>query len=727
MRQPGSTKACRAHGAGQRVIARGFARLCALAALFVPIGLGVAVHSSYAGTLPGSVPTLPSVPALTSVPPAASPPSTSSLPSTSGLPTTSSLPTPQQLLGTIESLAGEAPSTIESLAGEVLSTVVGLPADVIAYPGSIDYTLRAVYQAPGASSPTTTDYPATLGVPVLVTAGSTAPDLAADLVIDPTSSHAVLDVVKLPGAPATLPVEVEAIFTLPTSAGTSERTVFGYDALASSAPGEYQGTANAIRTQSTVLDTVLSFTDSNPGSSLVVVAGTFEQTANGPQNPQTALLSYAPVPPTATLTLSAGPDAAFQVSSDTYASVADFGATFVDGPVTIDTTFQALPAQISLTYVPGAGDFSYTASAPVARITADDLNPSGVFGRATAAHLLLEQVPQQVDLTAVPSTSGGGTVALDAHGQTIGLVQLDLTSGPTDAIPAGNNGVLYEDLPSKFVVFARVYDLQKVSVSQGSSSVDATLDTAPPSSAGVPLLVEIEQQESGGALSFTDVTLDNLVSQVVFSFSQSSAGVTNISYTASAPTSSLAVDTNAGGVETKASMTSPLPASFSVCQSSSSNACQTNEQGGNGSLSFSSSQPTTVNLTRGTLLIQDMRIQTLGVALQTSSMQGSLFINTNSQNLSGYATDANDPSGSGHFKVTLPSGFYALNRLITYKVNEACAFGTCVPYSLSVNRTGQINCPSGTQFLVYAGSLLGWINITYGVDIYGINVAKGIC
>lgn len=95
--------------------------------------------------------------------------------------------------------------------------------------------------------------------------------------------------------------------------------------------------------------------------------------------------------------------------------------------------------------------------------------------------------------------------------------------------------------------------------------------------------------------------------------------------------------------------------------------------------------------------------------------------------MSGYATHANDASGSGHFKVTLPTGFSATNRVITYQVNEANVFGTCAPYGLTVKRTGQITSPSGTQFLVYAGSILGWINITNGVGAYGFNVAKGSC
>ncbi|MHB1889680.1 MAG: hypothetical protein ACYCUF_02230, partial [Acidimicrobiales bacterium] len=353
--------------------------------------------------------------------------------------------------------------------------------------------------------------------------------------------------------------------------------------------------------------------------------------------------------------------------------------------------------------------------------------------RATAAHLLLENVPQNIDLTALPSTSGGGTVTLDAHGETIGLVQIDLTSGPSDSLPSGEDGVLYEDLPSKYVVFARVIGLQKLSVSQGSSTVSATSQTSPPTSAGVPLAVEIEQQPPGGSLSFTDVTLDNLLSNVSFSFSESSAGVTNMSYSAPGPTTSLTVDTNAGGTETKASMTNPMPASFSVCQSSSSNACQSNEPGGNGSLSFTSSQPTTVNLTRGSLLVQNMVVQNVAVALQTSSgtgcqgPNGTLFFNTNGDNLSGYTTDANDPSGSGHFKVTLPNGFKATNRIITYQVNEADVFGNCVPYSLTVNRSGKISCPSGTNFTIYGGSILGWMNITYNVSVLGISIAKGIC
>ncbi|MHB1712889.1 MAG: hypothetical protein ACYCV7_16085, partial [Acidimicrobiales bacterium] len=597
----------------------------------------------------------------------------------------------------------------------------------------LNYSIQVVYQPPGGAAKTTTSYPATLGVPMTIAVGQTTPDLAVDLVIDPTSSHAILDIVTLPSAPATLPVQVEALFTLPSASGTSQRTVFGYNALASTAPAQYQGTANLITTQTSNLSTVLNFTDSQPGPSLVVVAGTFDQTASGPQHVQTALLSYAPVPSTAALTLTAGAASAFQVSSSTPQSVADFGATFLDGPVTIDTTFQALPTQLSLTYVPAAGDFSYSASAPVATVTADDLNPSGVFGRATAAHLLLQQVPANVDLTAVPTSTSGGTVTLDAHGSTIGLVQVDLTSGPADAVPAGNDGVLYENLPSKFVVFARIYDLQKVSVSQNGSNVNATLNTAPPTTAGIPLLISIQSQPTGGSLAFTDVTLANLVASVTFGFAKSSSGVTNINYTASSPTSSLSVDTNAGGIETKASMANPLPANFAICQSSSSNACQTNQPGGNGSFSFSASSPTTINLTRGSLLLQNMVVQTIAVAMQTSpgsgctGASGSLFFNTNGENLSGYATDANNPSGTGHFKVTLPTGFTATNRVITYQEKVANVFGSCIPYGLSVNRTGQISCPSGTNFEIYGGSLLGWMNITNSVSIYGFKIANGIC
>lgn len=433
-----------------------------------------------------------------------------------------------------------------------------------------------------------------------------------------------------------------------------------------------------------------------------------------------------------------------------------FTANVADGSLTAALGIDNLPSSLAVDYSASQGTFTYQASAVVNQITATVADPAGIAGPATSARVLLQQVPTVLDLTFGQAAT---SVSLNANGQTLGLIQVELTNGPSQAVPAGQDGVIMQNTPSGYEVFAQVYGLQKVSFTQSASGVSASLQTT----GGVPFTASVTSQPQGGSVSTTDVTLDDLAPTLAVSYAPSSGG-TNVTYQASQPENSLSVSTNAGGSPLHAVM-NVVPASFSLAFGSGNqttinyqasqvanslsvqtntvnasmvpvpktiNVCQAGNQsclpnlndgaGGNGTVTFNTSSRTVVNLSDGAIQVHNLSIHTMDVAYTTGHYDIYLFMNTNGQDLS----SPNSPAvvDGNTFNATLPQGFSAVNRLVHYHIGYTCIF-SCFPSSISRNTSGTMNCPAGTQFNVNGPT--GYINVAHGISIYGIQISGGIC
>lgn len=362
-----------------------------------------------------------------------------------------------------------------------------------------------------------------------------------------------------------------------------------------------------------------------------------------------------------------------------------------------DVGLRGLPGQLDIDAVPAAaqpgggqssrGTVAYTASGPLTELTADIVDPSGVFGRAKELHLRLGTVPAGLDLTYGES---GSTLSLDAAGKTLGLIEAQLTSGPNDRLAPTTDGVLYRDLADRYVVFARITGLRKVVASpQGP---DVQLDTT----GGRLLTVDLDQRGT-----FVRGTLDSLPASVGLQVRQTSTTQT-INYTASAPARSLVVDTNAGGGNMHASVGGPLPASIAICKASGGQC--SNMTGANvfGSVKVTASEHTTVNVQTPSLTVTNLRIRHLQVDANQTPFEGcfiwcwsypfangDVYLDTTPPGCTGGACGAltGDITTQGA-SVHLPAGFWAHDRFRWWGY-----FGAVRGSHAS---SGPISCPPGT-------------------------------
>ena len=183
-----------------------------------------------------------------------------------------------------------------------------------------------------------------------------------------------------------------------------------------------------------------------------------------------------------------------------------------------------------------AGSLSLTSSAPIGSIETTLTDPTGVSGRATSAHALLQSVPTTLDVT---WNADGGEVGVDAQGQTVGLIDVLLTSGPTISVPAGFDGFLLEDVASHYGVAIRLNQLKRAVVSTG----------------GAPYSLDIQKQAGPFSVRMLQGERDTSI-QVLDLPSSLSATVDPagaLAYTASSTISSLAASvTDPNGVTAKA-------------------------------------------------------------------------------------------------------------------------------------------------------------------------------
>ncbi|MHB8595096.1 MAG: hypothetical protein ACYDB3_12340, partial [Acidimicrobiales bacterium] len=182
-----------------------------------------------------------------------------------------------------------------------------------------------------------------------------------------------------------------------------------------------------------------------------------------------------------------------------------------------------------------------------------------------------------------------------------------------------------------------------------------------------------------------------------------------------------------GGAPLAATL-APVPASFDTCFSPGQTTCVPSEASlaGDGtflgSFAAAASAPTTLNLTYGSITITNLDVETFQAAFQADKHNGHVFLNTGGQNLSGRISVANEAN------ITLAPGFNTENMLWYYHVSYLTIFGTSIADGGYTGETGSVTCPPGTDFSVYAGSTIGWFDITHEVSALGIiNFGPGIC
>lgn len=205
-----------------------------------------------------------------------------------------------------------------------------------------------------------------------------------------------------------------------------------------------------------------------------------------------------------------------------------FLARLTQGARVVEVKINDLPSSLTATLDP-AGSLAYNASAPVGQITASIVDPAGVSGRATRATALLQGLPQSLD---VSWAGADGAVTADAHGATVGLIEVMLTSGPVLTLPAARDGFVVQDLTGHYAVFGRITGLRSITLSQGP----------PPSfdirtAGGRVFEVSLATQDPEGVATMSAV-LDALPAQASIAFTSATA----LQYRASAGMTRLTID-----------------------------------------------------------------------------------------------------------------------------------------------------------------------------------------
>lgn len=168
----------------------------------------------------------------------------------------------------------------------------------------LSYAVATDYVKPGGGHVTKVTG-AVINLPTLVdVTGDLLPDLTVTVTAVSTD-NVKLDIKRALGAPATMPVSVEALVADPGSANGVINV--GYDARQTTAPTSW--TANASITTGTAVKVAATLSTSGAPSSMAVLGGVFTEGAGGARlDPKQARMNYTPVPATAGVTFELGPD-----------------------------------------------------------------------------------------------------------------------------------------------------------------------------------------------------------------------------------------------------------------------------------------------------------------------------------------------------------------------------------------------------------------------------------
>ena len=354
----------------------------------------------------------------------------------------------------------------------------------------------------------------------------TAIDVTGDGVQDLTvelrvvTARPSLRVTRLPGAPADLPVRVEAVL----SPGGDDRLAVGFDALDSTLPDTVRATLTDGAAGGDSLAVELHTVGA--GSALTVVAGQFVAGATGPVDPAEASVRFAPVPGDVTLAVAGfggGSSLAFDLATSvptrvdaafrTVAGVVttELGATIdrvpgavsaaisqsgqavdvdyrANGPVdrlglsqrdvgpdrerSVGLTLAGLDAREASLRLDPDDLLGYAASAPIDALSLEVVDTAGVIDRATTLRARLAGLPTALDVDL-----GNDRVVLDAGDGVLGAVEVLATSGP-DLLPAADrDGLVLRDTPDAYVMGARLTALRSLEATTAADALTAHLRT----------------------------------------------------------------------------------------------------------------------------------------------------------------------------------------------------------------------------------------------------------
>ena len=148
----------------------------------------------------------------------------------------------------------------------------------------------------------------------------------------------------------------------------------------------------------------------------------------------------------------------------------------------VDATLRDLPGDLVLTVDGTTGGITYTADAPIA--TADALvkrtDGAALFGRITQLDATLEGVPGDLDF-GVASAEGGSVLGFGTGGSPLGRLDLELTSGGSQRLPTGQEGILFWNLHDRSHVHARLSNVRSamLALSGGCTTVQAGSEFQP--------------------------------------------------------------------------------------------------------------------------------------------------------------------------------------------------------------------------------------------------------
>lgn len=321
-------------------------------------------------------------------------------------------------------------------------------------------------------------------------------------------------------------------------------------------------------------------------------------------------------------------------------------------------------------------------SATIGQIVLDASNLP-LTGRANRVAVALQGVPTSLTLSL---GAEGGALDVDTAGAALGSVEALLTSGPTEIIPAGTDGITLVDDPSRYTLAIRAAGLRQAGVTQNPLQVvlDAT--------ANRPFRLRLQQQAAAGQkLTFTDLAVDTLQRNTRLALTDTGAR-TELSYAAAAPATRLDLSTNSGNRQNLAfTATAPVPAALAVCFDPAGNVCgNTGRPANKGSLRVTASTQATVNLVdcrAGScsapdrqLRMTNLRVGKLELNLHTEPQcvptlgcgvdgaTGSAWLDTDSAVLSGdvFFEEATQAGPNATATVRFPPGFSSQNRFVTW-------------------------------------------------------------
>lgn len=638
---------------------------------------------------------------------------------------------------------------VAAAAGIVL--LLAQPADAQVGVDQVVYVIRTVSPVAGERN-----IAAVVGVPTPVdTEGDAAPEILVTLSATPgiplvAENSARLSVAMLtPNRPHAL---VEVIVR--PAAGSSQRLSFGLDGLAHGLPVAFDTTLSAT---SSGVD--VSYTAQSQPRSLGLFGALFD---DGPGRPNSrwGLVRLDPAPSAADFGIAWSPKASITVNAPgsplLKAHYADNAGSLRRA---VDVEIDRLPGHVRLDIARAGSDrvdVRYEGSSDIARadVTVVDRTPAGdvdlhVTGRlsdvrAGVADISLDRAEKSLTYSGVPIgrlealvegelfdrvrrvaltatdlpptfvvVVSGQAMRLDTSGGPMGQIDLRLEDAArADALPDGSDGLLLRDLPSRYVVHARITGLRRLLHNASGSCVthfDCTLirDISVDADGERPVVLDVRDVE-GDREVLTSVGLERLLPATTIRFEQQIQFTlarfptfawtpvrTDIRYRTETGQSagSLTFRTTAGTREGLEASLDPVPEWLILCLSPRDASCTgSGRPASNGAVFYSSPAHSTLNLldciSTGCLEkieVTNLRLRHAILELhECGTLCGQLYLDTDDHELTGRVV-VTDHEGDLDVDARLPSGFRSENRLRRW--NNAIIQG----------ESGTVHCPAGTK------------------------------